>query len=69
MDNNYTKAQARALFDAKRDADLARVLKITPQALYYYDDDDPLHENQQWRIRALLAEKALAESSGWRMTE
>ena len=45
------------MFGARRDADLARVLKVTPQALYHYGEDDPLHENLIWRIRALVAER------------
>ena len=63
MSKKYTKAEARALFDAKRDADLARVLGITPQALYHYGDDEALHDNQQWRIRALVAERRLKEGA------
>ena len=56
MDIQYTKAQARRLFGAETDSDLARHLNTTRQAINWYDDDKVLSETFQWRIRALIAE-------------
>ena len=54
MNANHTKSQARERLGARRDADLARLIEITPQALYRYGEDDVLHANMQWRIEHLL---------------
>lgn len=54
MDTQYTKAQARELFGADTDAELARKLGTSRQAINWYDDDKVLSEVFQWRIRALV---------------
>lgn len=54
-----TKAEARAALSARRDADLARLLNMTPARLYMFKDDEPLAEPIVWRVRALVAERKL----------
>jgi DNA-binding XRE family transcriptional regulator len=56
MDKRYTKAEARKLFGADNDNQLAKVFEVSRQSLYAIDDDAVLSDARQWQIRAILAE-------------
>jgi DNA-binding XRE family transcriptional regulator len=50
---NTSKREAKALLGLTTDADLARLLGISRQALHAIDDDEPLPDGRQWQLRAL----------------
>ena len=51
-----TKQKALALMGAQTDAELARMLGVTRQAINRFASDQPLSNGMQWQIRALIAE-------------
>lgn len=48
-----TKRSAKQLLGLPTDAALARLLKISRQALRPLEQDDPLPEGRQWQLRAM----------------
>ena len=51
-----TKEKALALMGAQTDAELARMLGVTRQAVNRFASEQPLSNGMQWQIRALIAE-------------
>lgn len=56
MSKQYTKAEARQLFNVPTDYQLSQKLETSHQRLSRYSDDDVLSIAFQWQIRALIAE-------------
>ena len=56
MDSKYTKRQARELFGAANDYQLAKALQTSHQRLIRFGDEDELSLAFQWQIRCLIAE-------------
>lgn len=50
---NITKRSAKAALGIQADADLARFLRVSRQALTNIAEDDPMPEGRQWQLRAL----------------
>lgn len=48
-----TKALAKQLLGLSTDAELARLLGPTKQAVCRWGENDPLPEGRQWQLRAL----------------
>jgi len=53
---SISKREAKAILGLKTDADLARFLGISRQALHAIDDDEPLPDGRQWQLRALRSD-------------
>lgn len=55
-----TKQKALTLMGAKTDAELARMLGVTRQAVNRFASEQPLSNGMQWQIRAMIAERRLS---------
>lgn len=62
--DNYTKREARGALGAVTDAEMARMIGMTKSRLSMLDEDGPVTDGVQWRIRAVLAERKLAANGG-----